>query len=314
MSKPRVAISACLLGKPVRYNGEHKKQDWLVEHLGKFVTWAPVCPELEMGLGVPRATMSLRGAISDPHLIVKGSGEDLTSKAQETSRRLVDQLGSIDGAILKRSSPSCGLEKVKVYGASGSPHAAGVGFFASVLKDRFRQIPMIEEGRILDLVERERYVVQLFTLYRFHHQLIRVEKKTSALQKFHEEHKLLLMSHSVVAYRQLGQLAATTNRQNRDENFARYEELLVAALKLKVSEKKMTNVFEHILGYFKDKISAREKSQLVKRISEFHAGQIEFKALLNLFEHLVDLHQIEYLKGQKFFQPYPRELLLYFRS
>ncbi len=305
MSKPRVAISACLLGRPVRYNGEHKKQDWLVDHLSSFVTWVLLCPEVEMGLGVPRPSMSLRGAAPAPRLIVKETEEDLTDLAQSTSKRMVDKLGPIDGAILKRNSPSCGLQKVKIYGRNGSPHAGGIGFFAAELKRQNEFSPMIEEGRISDLVERDHFLVQLFTLHRFEN----IEKRTAALHRFHQDHKLLIMAHSVVAYKKLGQIAAHAQQKTIEASREEYRQLLFATLQITVTVKRLSNVFEHILGYFKNLVSAKERAQLVRHIENFRKGQESAGAVLVLFRHLSDLYDVEYIQGQFLFEPYPRALM-----
>jgi uncharacterized protein YbbK (DUF523 family) len=151
--KLRLGVSACLMGEPVRYDGGHKRDPFLTETLAPFVEWVPVCPELEIGLGVPRDTLRLVGEPRAPRLVVERTGEDLTPAMQRFVRRRLDDLAALelDGYVLKRASPSCGLFRVRVYGEGGVAGAVGRGIFASALVERFPALPV---KRRLDVDER----------------------------------------------------------------------------------------------------------------------------------------------------------------
>jgi uncharacterized protein YbgA (DUF1722 family)/uncharacterized protein YbbK (DUF523 family) len=304
--KPRVGISACLLGQKVRYNGADKRNDWLVDRLGKFVTWVPLCPEMEMGLGVPRKTMRLSGKSEAPQLLVHGTDQNLTELAHQTSRRMLARDLNLDSYIFKKDSPSCGLERVKIYGKGGSPSRSAVGLFAGAVLERYPGIPVIEEGRLTDLKQRELYAIRLFAFHRFHG----LERKIAALQKFHQIHKLLLMAHAPDRYQALGKIAANPEGKRVGELFAEYEPHFFAAIGRAPTRKQWINVLQHVFGYFKEKIGAPEKKGILATIEEYRRGELPLIAVLTLLRHLVQSHGVGYLKDQLIFEPYPRELAL----
>jgi uncharacterized protein YbbK (DUF523 family) len=167
-SKPRIGISACLLGEEVRYDGGHKRNAFLTEILGPYVEWVPVCPEVELGLGTPRPPIQLerrRGAI---RLVMPSTGRDLTSSMREYAERRVAELArlDLDGYILKSKSPSCGMEAVKVYAAAGVASPEGRGLFAEALMSRLPELPVEEEGRLEDPRLRESFVQRVFARHR----------------------------------------------------------------------------------------------------------------------------------------------------
>src|SRR5690242_19296936 len=150
--KVRLGVSACLLGESVRYDGGHKRDRFLTETLAPYVEWVPVCPEVELGLGVPRDTLRLVGEAAAPRLVVEHTGEDLTARMARFAHRRLEALAALelDGYVLKRASPSCGLFRVRVYDAKRAPSAAGRGLFAAALVDRLPALPVEEEGRLGD--------------------------------------------------------------------------------------------------------------------------------------------------------------------
>lgn len=305
--KPRVGISACLLGQRVRHNGEDKRNDWIVDYLGKFVTWVPLCPELEMGLGVPRSTMRLEGRPEDPRLIVRGTEENLTGLASETARRLMARLVDLDSYIFKKDSPSCGLERVKVYDRSGScPARSGVGLFAREVRSRHPEIPMIEEGRLSDHRQREHYAVRLFACHRLRH----LPRSVSALQAFHQSYKLLLMAHAPDRYQALGEIAANPRGKRPGELVADYAPAFLAAISRSPTRRQWINVLQHIFGYFKRQTDAAEKRQVLATIEEYRIGELPLIAPLTVLRLLTERHSVAYLANQKVFHPYPRGLLL----
>ena len=306
--KPRVGISSCLLGRPVRYNGGHKRHDWLVDELGKWVIWVPVCPEMEMGLGAPRESMSLVAdpAYRHPRLIANKSRRDLTALAVKTSRRLIDSLGELDGYVLKKNSPSCGLERVKRYGLKGAPIGTGPGLFAERLRRQFPELALIEEGRLTNPEDREHFVTRLFASLA----LRAVVPRVSAIQKFHEHYKLLLMAHSPTHYRELGRIAAGSAGRSADEVLRAYGSHFKAALSMPTSTKKRVNVLQHVFGYFSPELSAKERTSLLGAMEKYRLGELSFLAALTLIEHTLSQHPVPYLEGQLFFEPYPKALAL----
>src|SRR5205823_12948479 len=159
----RLGISACLLGQAVRYDGGHKRDPFLERTLGRFVEWVPVCPEVELGLGVPREPIRLEGDPAAPRLVAAKSRRDLTRAMTRFARARAAELARLDlvGYVFKKDSPSCGLERVRVHGG-GRPRRRGTGLFARALMERLPLLPVEEEGRLGDAALRARFVERAF--------------------------------------------------------------------------------------------------------------------------------------------------------
>jgi uncharacterized protein YbbK (DUF523 family) len=212
-SRVRIGISSCLLGEKVRFDGGHKKDEFLTSHFGRYVEWVPVCPEFEIGLGVPRESLRLVADGKNVRLVAPRSGLDHTERmnnwTKEQIRHLMDQ--GLCGYVLKRSSPSCGLERVKVYSGSGLLNREGRGLFASGLVDRFPNLPIEEEGRLNNARFRENFVSQVFCYKRWMD--LQGEGLTRArIMQFHARHKFLLMAHEQAGMRRLGNLIGQADR------------------------------------------------------------------------------------------------------
>ena len=165
----RVGVSSCLLGSEVRWDGGHKREPYLVETLGRWFEWVPVCPEMEIGLGAPRESLRLIGKPLDPRLVAPASGSDHTDAMKAYARARLKQLAEagLHGYVLKKDSPSCGLWRVRVHGKRGLLHRNGVGAFARVLVERLPNLPVEEEGRLADAALRENFVERIFCRHRW---------------------------------------------------------------------------------------------------------------------------------------------------
>src|SRR6056297_103820 len=143
----RVGISACLLGKNVRWNGGHTLDPFLRDTLGQYVEYVPVCPEVEAGFGVPRETFRLEGSVDHPRLIKSKARTDHTDQMLGWARRRVKELEAEDlcGFIFKKDSPSSGLMRVKVFNDKGQPEKKGTGLFAAEFTRHFPLLPVEEE-------------------------------------------------------------------------------------------------------------------------------------------------------------------------
>src|SRR4051794_15375290 len=170
-AKLRLGISSCLLGAEVRYNGGHKSDSFLVDTLGRWVEWVAVCPEVEVGMGTPRPPIRLERHGKEIHLVMPGTGEDLTARMRVWAARRAAGLAALDldGYVLKKDSPSCGLERVKVYssGLGGIPTKDGRGRFAAALVAALPDLPVEEEGRLNDPSLRESFIAQVFVHHRW---------------------------------------------------------------------------------------------------------------------------------------------------
>ena len=309
----RIGISACLLGEPVRYDGGHKKDGYITGTLARHFDWVPVCPEMELGLGTPRETLRLVGDPAAPRMIATRSGTDLTAAMDEYGRRRVEELGTLglSGYILKRASPSCGMERVKVYPAAPgrAPAAAGRGLFARVLLAAYPSLPVEEEGRLTDPRLREGFITRVFT-YRRLTALRESRPGRGDIVAFHTAHKYLILAHSAEAYARLGRLTAAVKSTPRADFLARYAAELMAALALPATTKRHVNVLQHIAGFFKDRLDAAEKRELGGLIADFAAGVVPLVVPITLINHLVARHQLTYIADQIYLRPHPRELML----
>jgi len=307
----RVGISSGLLGNEVRFDGGHKRDRYLTDTLGQFFEWVSVCPEVEMGLGTPRETLRLVGDPAAPRLVFGKTRGDQTEGMQTWSKTRLEQLATMDlcGYILKSDSPSCGMERVRVYGETGMPSKTGVGIYARALLDRFPLLPVEEEGRLHDLPLRENFVERVFC-YRRWRDLVTGGLTRGKLVVFHTAHKLLLMAHSPKHYTDMGRLVAAAKAHTPRELESRYGELFMAALKVKATAKKHVNVLQHILGYFKRELDAKDKAELLSVIGDYHKNLVPLVVPLTLLKHHLGRIPVPYIQDQVYLYPHPKELML----
>jgi uncharacterized protein YbbK (DUF523 family) len=208
-ARPRLGISACLLGQKVRFDGGHKQDAFLCETFGRFVEWIPVCPEIEVGMGVPRETVRLVGALSDPKMIAERSGRDWTVAMKRFAAIRTNELADLrlSGYVFKKNSPNCGIERVRVYDSKSMPARRGRGLFAAAVMTRPTLLPVEEEGRLNDPALRENFIERVFAYHRWQEALAGA-KSARALVEFYTRHKFLLLAHSERHYRRLGHLVA----------------------------------------------------------------------------------------------------------
>ncbi len=309
--KIKIGISSCLLGEKVRYDGGHKLDHYLKDTLGQFVEWTPVCPEVECGLSVPREAMHLAGTTEAPRLVTRKTGTDYTDRMQQWARGRLEELEKEDlcGFIFKSRSPSSGMRGVKVYNPSGVPSASGVGIFARAYIDHFPLMPVEDDGRLNDPDLRENFIERIF-VYRRWKELTNQKGSIKDLISFHTEHKLLILSHSPKHYSALGKLVAEGRRHDLSRLHDEYLQLLMEGLRLLSTVKKNTNVLQHMMGYFKNKLTGDEKKELSEVIGNFHAGLIPLIVPITLFNHYVRIYDEPYLKRQHYLNPHPLELKL----
>jgi uncharacterized protein YbgA (DUF1722 family)/uncharacterized protein YbbK (DUF523 family) len=309
--KIRLGISACLLGERVRYDGGHKRDAFLADTLGPFVEWVPVCPEVEIGLGVPRPSLRLVGEGKKPRLIVEKSGEDLSARMRRYASARTSELTELglDGYVLKRASPSCGLFRVRVYGEDGQPGRVGRGLYADALVRRFPDLPVEEEGRLTDPAFRENFIERVFAAARWRAFVARSPRPRD-LVTFHAAQKFALLAHSPRHYARLGQLVATVGRALTAAKLAEYRALAMEALAVRATPARHVNVLQHLAGFFKKRLGADERAELAEVIEDYRRGLVPLVVPLTLLKHHVRRFGVTYLADQVYLDPHPRELLL----
>jgi len=307
----RLGISACLLGERVRFDGGHKRDPFLVEALGQFVDWVPVCPEVESGLDAPRESMRLVQTDGRIRLLTNKTGQDHTTRMHGYARRRVEELVDdvVVGFVLKKDSPTCGLDRVKVYGTAGMPVKSGRGLFAHALVTRFPLLPVEEEGRLNDPRLRENFVERIFA-YRRLRALFAQRWSTGTVVRFHTAHKLTLMAHMPAAYQRLGRLVASGKSMARREFQDRYSSEFMTALQAIATPRRHTNVLQHMLGYFKQALDRESRAELLALIQDYGGGRVPLVVPLTLFAHHIRRCEVPYLADQVYLQPHPVELML----
>jgi uncharacterized protein YbgA (DUF1722 family)/uncharacterized protein YbbK (DUF523 family) len=307
----RIGISSCLLGEPVRFDGGHKRDTFLAGAFGRFVEWVPVCPEVECGLGTPRESMRL---ISDGDRVRLQTGKsaiDLTDQMLRYARQRVVELEAeaLCGYVLKKDSPSCGMERVKVYGAHNVAVKSGRGIFAGRLMERFPSLPIEEEGRLSDPALRENFVERVFAYWRLR-SLFVSRWNVGDLVAFHTAHKLILMAHSPAAYQHLGRMVARARTLPASDIAAHYTKAFMAALTIIATPRRHANVLQHMVGYFKDCLDKASKAELLAAIEDYRGELVPLIVPITLLRHHVRVHDVSYLAGQLYLNPHPKELML----
>jgi len=307
----RIGVSRCLLGEEVRYDGGHKHNRFLTDVLGHYIEWVPICPEVEAGLGTPREPMRLVGNPQHPRLVTIKTGIDQTHALETITTNRIETLNKLDlsGYIFKKGSPSCGMERVRLYNERGIPSRKGVGLFARAFMNQFPLTPVEEEGRLCDPTLRENFIERVFC-YRRWQDLINKGATKQSLIQFHTIHKYLLMAHHPQQYEVLARLIGQAHHYRSKELVHRYGELFMNTLAVKATVLKHVNVLQHMIGHFKDRLSVHEKSELLSVIGDFHRGLSPLIVPLTLIKHYVQIFDVSYIRDQVYLNPHPKELML----
>jgi uncharacterized protein YbgA (DUF1722 family)/uncharacterized protein YbbK (DUF523 family) len=311
MEKIKLGISACLLGETVRYDGGHKLDRFLTDTFGQYVQYFPVCPEVECGLGVPRESMYLEGNPDSPRLITSRTKQDMTERMVSWAKKRAAELEKEDlcGFIFKSDSPSSGMGRVKVYNEKGMPVKKGIGMFARIFMEHFPLLPVEDEGRLHDPKLRENFIERIFSLKRWR-EVIRKKESRGNVVDFHTKHKLLILSHSPRHYQTIGKLVAKAKELPTKELYQQYQTILLEVLQLKTTPKKNANVLQHMMGYFKEQLSADEKQELLEVMDHYRQEYIPLIVPITLVQHYVRKYDQPYLKEQVYLNPHPLELQL----
>ncbi|MBK7643048.1 MAG: DUF523 and DUF1722 domain-containing protein [Planctomycetes bacterium] len=307
----RIGASACLLGERVRWDGGHKRDRFVTEMLGPFVEFVRVCPEQESGLPTPRPTLRLSGDPEDPRLVFVQSGEDYTETMLAHARARVRELEqqNLCGFVLKSESPSCGMERVRVYSAKGMPAKKGVGLFARELMRRLPLLPVEEEGRLNDPKLRETFVERIFA-YRRWLDFLADDFSPARLVDFHRVHKYLLLAHSPEHYSSMGRLVASRKQLGRAELRERYGLELMQAMARPATRGRHHNVLQHMAGYFKRDLDDASRTELHGTLEDYRKSLVPLVVPLTLLRHHVRALDVAYLADQVYLAPHPKELML----
>lgn len=304
-----VGISACLTGEKVRYNGGHKQSRYCLDVLQDCFEFKLFCPEVAAGLGVPREPIRLVGLAGElPRALGTNDPDmDATDDLLSVGTRFAEQNTALRGFILMKGSPSCGMERVKVYHPNGMPNTADQGLFVRALRQVNPVLPLEEEARMNDAVLRENFIVRVFA-YDDWKTSVESEPSYHAIIQFHSRQKYLLMAHHYEGYRELGRYLADAHDQPLAEVMQHYLLRFMHHLSCKANRKTHTNVLMHLLGYLKKEIDSDCKQELIDAIEQYRQGHVHLVVPLTLLKHYIKRYGSDYIRAQTYLNPHPHEL------
>lgn len=305
-SRIRLGISSCLLGERVRFDGNHKQDHYITGTLADVFDFVPVCPEVGIGLGVPRPTIHLIGTAQAPRAVgVKDPELDVTDKLIRYGQRMAGRLDDISGYLFKSRSPSCGMERVKLHAGQGGGKQA-VGLYAREILRAHPLLPAEEEGRLGDPLLRDNFLERVFTYHRWQ-QLTARRLTPKALVDFHTRHKLAILAHGNEHYRLLGQMIAVVGDRPLRPLADAYALQLMQALRRRATPRRHTDVLLHLMGYLKRQLNAADKRELLELIHAYRQGHAPRIAPITLLKHHFRRHPNDYIAGQTYLNPDPCE-------
>lgn len=307
-SRPAIGISSCLLGENVRYDGGHKRDAFITEVLAEHFEFRPVCPEVGIGLGVPRPAIHLRQGEDRVRLIgVDEPERDYTEAMTRYARDRALDLGDISGYIFKADSPSCGVWGVPVQGDEGGAGREGRGIYADAFMRARPLLPVEEEGRLHDPISRDHFIERVFA-YRRWQDLERRGMTADALGRFHAAHKLLLMSRDERAMRELGRMVSKAGSEPLDDLASRYIERFMAAMEKRATRSRHADVLMHVMGFLKSHLEPDDKRELLDAIHAYRRGEVPRTVPMSLTRHYLRRHPHPYAAEQVYLNPHPIEL------
>jgi uncharacterized protein YbgA (DUF1722 family)/uncharacterized protein YbbK (DUF523 family) len=307
----RIGVSSCLVGDRVRYDGDHRRDAFIADSLGEVFELVPICPEVAIGMGVPRPPIHLVGDPQWPRALgVDDATLDVTAPLTAFGRRMAVELDDIAAYIFKSRSPSCGPTRVKVYG-DGKARPQGIGLYAREIMGRQPLLPVEEESRLAEPRWRDNFLERVFA-YRRWRQLLASDFSAAKLVEFHSRHKLSLMAHGAVHYRALGQLAAEGKGMRPNRLAEEYGTKFMVALKHAATPKRHANVLQHLMGYLKKQIAHDDKVELLEIIEAYRTGMTPLIAVMTLLRHHFRRFPHSYVESQFYLYPDPLELKLRF--
>ncbi|EOD81193.1 putative protein YbgA [Grimontia indica] len=312
----KLGVSACVIGDQVRFDSGHKRSHFVASELEPFVEFVPVCPEVGIGLPVPRPTIRLldRGEPIGVRLVeTKDADADHTAKMVDFSKKKAEHLAGMElcGYVVCAKSPTCGMERVKVYRENGyvASEKIGVGLYTQQLIERMPWLPIEEDGRLNDPVLRENFVFRIFALRDFYDSMADGLSRR-AIVEFHSRYKLVLMAHSPSAYKELGKFVADIANHDINDFYAEYRTRFMQAITQRATRKNNTNVLMHLQGYFKRALDKQQKAELADLIHAYRRGTMPLLAPLTLINHHLNQNPDPYLAQQSYLNPYPDSLRL----
>jgi len=303
MIKPKIFLSKCF-SYPVRYNGGIV-HDEFIEKLKKFVDYELICPEMEIGLGMPRPKIIIKMINNEKQLFQPETGRNLTKRMREFTDEFIKKITAVDGFILKNKSPSCGLASANFY-KNKKITGRTDGFFAGGIKNKFPDLPLEHESRLNNPELREHFLIRIFSLADFRG--LKKESKPDALVQFHTKYKYLLMTYNQKDLNELGKIVADS-RTGKKERIEKYKIIFYHSFNKKPSRVRHSNTILYIFGYLSKNLNQNEKKHFLKLTEKYKNGDIELNVILKMLKKFAYRFENNYLLNQRYINPFPEELL-----
>ncbi len=305
-----VGISSCLLGESVRYNGGHKHSRFCTEQLANYFEFRSFCPEVAIGLGIPREPIRLQGDWTQPRVVgTNDASKDVTQPLIDYSHEVADgfERSPVSAYIFMKDSPSCAVYSAKVYTDKGVHQKKRAGIFANIIRERFPLLPVEEAGRLNDAVLRENFIARVYV---YHEWQILISEPLSAakLVDFHSRHKYFVMSYSQSLYKTLGHLVADAGSGDIDQRAKDYIQALMQGTEKPPSKKGHVNVLYHLVGYLREQVPGGIRQDLTEAIEDYRKGIVPLAVPMKLMTHYIDNYAGDYIRAQNYLNPYPYEL------
>ncbi|QBI52830.1 YbgA family protein [Streptomonospora litoralis] len=326
-ARPRVGASSCLLGAPVRYNGGHSRDRFLTDLLDRHVDWVPVCPEAEIGLGVPRETLRLERAGGEDRVVATRSRTDRTDELRAVADRHSRSLSRLDGYVLKNKSPSCGLFGLPVFEGENRVGGRGRGAFAARLTELHPDLPVEEQGRLSDPGLREHFVERVFAHARLRALFAGDAGNASEpgagggeaddpawrprdLVDFHSRHKLQLMAHAPEGYRATGRIVADAGTRPPAAVERDYTAAFTRTLARPTTPGRNANALQHAFGMVSGQLDDARRRDLLDAIDRYRDGLVPLNVPVALIRHHCDAENVAWAREQTYLAPFPADLRL----
>jgi len=309
LEKIKIGISSCLMGEKVRFDSGHKRNAYINGILANFFEFTTFCPEVEIGLSIPREPIRLVTLNDKVHCVGTRNPElDVTEDLYKSADEQQAWHRQLCGYILKKGSPSCGMERVRLY-KEDIPDRIGVGLYAERLMQNFPNLPVEEEGRLEDPVLRENFIQRVYIYSRWQN-LMEQAISMKSLTLFHAQHKYIYMSHDQSMARQLGSWLAESHKTDLDTLTTQYPLKMMTLLKRRATRKNHVNTLQHIQGYLKNHLDAGDKQELTTNIKQYREGLLPLIVPITLLRHHFRRYPNNYISNSYYMQPHPAELML----
>lgn len=308
--KLTIGLSACLAGEKVRFDGGHRRDDKVLNELGKCFKFKTFCPELAIGMGVPRQTIRLVKAGEDIKAVgVKDASLDVTEALKNNALQQLPWIETLAGYIVKKGSPSCGMERVKIY-SDGHADPVGRGLYTEVITNALPLLPVEEEGRLRNPQLLDSFIQRVFA-YDSWRKVVDDGLTVHALIEFHTKYKMILLSRNQQQYRQLGRMVANAESKSLKKLSVKYIGLFMKVLKQPASRGGHVNVLQHLQGFLKHHLTADEKRNLIFVIEKYANGELPLIAPKLLLNTYFSKFTYRFVDDSLYLKPYPLELGVY---